>query len=100
VAAPFRQREGRFKRQPAELMPNHFSIPPSEAHEVKTRTQFSRRLLRLKPAAEYLSLSPGKLRALIQACEIPVVKYGENAPWLIDVRDLDYWIERSKTNVG
>lgn len=100
MAAPFRQREGRFKRQPAELMPNHFPTPPSEAHEVKARTQFSRRLLRLKPAAEYLSLSPGKLRALIQACEIPVVKYGENAPWLIDVRDLDYWIERSKTNVG
>jgi hypothetical protein len=100
VVALFRQREGRFKRQPAELMSNHFSIPPSEAHEVKVRTQFSRRLLRLKPAAEYLSLSPAKLRALIQACEIPVVKYGENAPWLIDVRDLDYWIERSKTNIG
>ena len=48
-----------------------------------------RPLLRLKPAAQYLSMSPGKLRALIQTREIPIVKYGENAPWLIDVRDLD-----------
>jgi len=74
-------------------------IPRLKPHEFTTATHHSRRLLRLKPAAEYLSMSPGKLRALIQAGEIPVVKYGENAPWLIDVRDLDSWIERSKTNV-
>ncbi len=80
-------------------MPKHFSISQTEAREIKAARQLSRRLLRLKPAAEYLSLSPGKLRALIQASEIPLVKYGENAPWLIDVRDLDSWIERSKTNI-
>jgi excisionase family DNA binding protein len=77
-------------------MPRVLTIPQS----FTAARQLSRRLLRLKSAAEYLSLSPGKLRALIQASEIPVVKYGENAPWLIDVRDLDYWIERNKTNIG
>lgn len=55
-----------------------------------------KRLLRLKPAALYLSLSPGKLRAIIQRGEIPVVRAGDNAPWLLDVRDLDLWVERHK----
>ena len=80
-------------------MPKAPTIPQSTPHEFTTATPHSRRLLRLKPAAQYLSISPGKLRALIQAQEIPIVKYGENAPWLIDVRDLDHWIERNKSTV-
>jgi len=79
-------------------MPKVLTIPQSAPHDF-TMTPFSRRLLRLKPAAQYLSISPGKLRALIQAQEIPIVKYGENAPWLIDMRDLDHWIERNKATV-
>jgi excisionase family DNA binding protein len=75
------------------------TIPQSSPHEFMTAKPPSPRLLRLKPAAQYLSMSPGKLRALIQAQEIPIVRYRENAPWLIDVRDLDHWIERNKTTV-
>ena len=56
----------------------------------------SRRLLRIKAAAEYLSLSQWKLRSIIQAGELPVVQYGQNAPWLVDLRDLDMWVERNK----
>jgi excisionase family DNA binding protein len=63
---------------------------------VTTKPQ-TRRLLRLKPAAEYLSLSTWTLRRLVQGGELPIIKYGENAPWLIDVRDLDGWIEQHKT---
>jgi excisionase family DNA binding protein len=55
-----------------------------------------KRLLRLKDAAAYLSLSPGKLRAVVQKGELPIVRYGENAPWLLDVRDLDLWVDRHK----
>jgi excisionase family DNA binding protein len=58
-----------------------------------------KRLLRLKPAAAYLSLSPGKLRAIVQKGELPVVKYGGNVPWLLDVKDLDQWIDRHKENL-
>jgi excisionase family DNA binding protein len=57
-----------------------------------------RRLLRLKQAAEYLSLSTWTLRRLIQEGELPIVSYGPNAPWLIDVRDLDDWVLRHKAN--
>lgn len=55
-----------------------------------------RRLLRLREAAQYLSLSPWKLRIIVQSGQLPIVKYGENAPWLLDVRDLDGWVGRNK----
>jgi excisionase family DNA binding protein len=58
-----------------------------------------RRLLRLKEAAEYVSLSPWKLRKLVQDGQVPIVKYGENAPWLLDLRDLDSWVERHKQSI-
>jgi excisionase family DNA binding protein len=59
----------------------------------------ARRLLRLKQAAQYVSLSPWKLRKLVQDGQLPIVKYGENTPWLVDVRDLDGWVERHKQTV-
>jgi excisionase family DNA binding protein len=64
-----------------------------------TRRDISaRRLLRLRPASEYLSVSPATVRTLCQRGEIPIIRLTEtgHAPWLIDVRDLDAWIERVK----
>ena len=55
-----------------------------------------RRLLRLRLAAEYLSLSPWKVRRLIQAGRLPVVQDCEGGPFLLDVHDLDGFIERNK----
>jgi excisionase family DNA binding protein len=62
------------------------------------RDNSPRRLLRLRPASEYLSVSPATLRALCQRGEIPVIRITENghAPWLLDRMELDAWIERSK----
>ena len=64
-------------------------------------TGLQRRLLRLKPAAAYLSISPGLLRALVQRGEIPVIKITESghAPWLLDRHELDNWIERTKVTL-
>ena len=65
-----------------------------------TRVQTNaRRLVRLKQASEYLSLSPWALRRIIQAGEIPIVKVGESAPWLLDLRDLDSWVDHHKHTV-
>jgi excisionase family DNA binding protein len=60
----------------------------------------SRRLLRLKEAAHYISVSPWKLRVLVQSGEIPVLRNGEGAAgvWLVDRMDLDQWINRTKTS--
>ena len=55
-----------------------------------------RRLLRIKPAAEYLSLSPWKLRQLANNGAISVVQPEDGSPFLFDVRDLDGWAERNK----
>jgi len=58
-----------------------------------------RRLLRIKQASEYLSLSPWKLRQLIQCGKLPVVQDTDGSPFLLDVRDLDGWLERCKRTV-
>jgi excisionase family DNA binding protein len=55
-----------------------------------------RRLLRTKEAAQYLGMSPGKLRRLAQGGELPIIQHDEHGPWLYDLRDLDEHIERSK----
>ncbi len=66
----------------------------------RPQTNPTRRLLRLKDGAQYLSLSPGSLRRLIQAGELQVIRLADTgAPWLVDVRDLDGWIERTKTRL-
>jgi excisionase family DNA binding protein len=61
-----------------------------------------KRLLRLKPAAEYLSVSPGTLREIVQRGELPIIKLAEtgHSPWLIDRIELDAWIERSKVTLA
>jgi len=55
-----------------------------------------RRLFRLKAAAEYLSMSPWKLRRLIQDGHLAVVQDTDGSPFLLDVRDLDAYVERNK----
>jgi excisionase family DNA binding protein len=61
----------------------------------------TRRVLRIKPASEYIGVSPGALRGMIQRGEIPVIKVidGLRVPWLMDIRDLDEWVERAKVTV-
>lgn len=54
------------------------------------------RLLRTRQAAEYLCMSEWKLRRLIQDGFLPYLHGGEGAPFLLDIRDLDEYIERNK----
>ncbi len=55
-----------------------------------------RRLLRTKHAAEYLCMSEWKLRQLIQNGRLPYLHEREGAPFQLDIRDLDEYIERNK----
>ena len=64
-----------------------------------SNSQPAQRLLRLKPAAAYLSLSIWTLRAMIQRGELPAIQR-ENAPWLVDVEDLNRWIETNKAGMA
>ena len=63
---------------------------------LSVRNLVPRRLFRLKAAAEYLSLSPWKLRKLIQDRRLPVVQDGDGSPFLLDVQDLDAYVEHNK----
>lgn len=53
-------------------------------------------MLRTKEAAAYLSVSPWKLRRLVQDGLLPIVQENEGTAWRVDVRDLDGFIERNK----
>ena len=54
------------------------------------------RLLSIKGAAFYLGLSYWGLRGLIWNGSLPAVRAGRRI--LVDIRDLDAWIERNKSN--
>ena len=56
----------------------------------------SKRLLRTREAAAYLSLSAWKLRTLVADGHLPVVQADDSSPFLFDVQDLDSWTERHK----
>jgi excisionase family DNA binding protein len=60
-----------------------------------------RRALRLKAAAEYLSVSTRTIRTLIQRGELAIVRLCESdrAPWLVDIKDLDNLVERRKATL-
>jgi hypothetical protein len=58
-----------------------------------------RRLLKLKGAAEYLSMSPWKLRQLIWAGKLPVVQDQEGGPFWLDQKDLDHYVEHNKHTI-
>jgi excisionase family DNA binding protein len=61
----------------------------------------TKRALRIKAAAAYLSVSPHTIRSLVQRGELPIIRIcdGERSPFLIDVRDLDSLVERKKTTL-
>lgn len=55
------------------------------------------RLLDLERAGGYLCMSSKSVRKLIQAGELPYIqRLAGRSPYLVDVKDLDRWIERSK----
>ena len=63
---------------------------------MKREAQRQKRLLRTKGAGEYVGISDWSIRSLIATGELPYVQLAPGAPFLIDVRDLDALIERSK----
>jgi excisionase family DNA binding protein len=68
-----------------------FQTPPKRNAPIPNR-----RLVRLTVAAEYLSLSPWKMRRLIQEGRLPVVQDCEGSPFMLDLRDLDVYVDRNK----
>ena len=58
----------------------------------------NKRLLSVEQAATYLALSEREIHNMIAGHDLPAVKRGRRV--LLDVRDLNGWIERSKTRAA
>jgi excisionase family DNA binding protein len=54
----------------------------------------TRRLLTVEETAVYLSLSERQIQNMISARSLPVVRQGRRV--MVDIRDLDRWIEDNK----
>jgi excisionase family DNA binding protein len=64
---------------------------------MSARAIVSRRLLRTQEAAHYLGIGEKRLRELILKGELPYVQFKPgNSPFLIDLEDLDRWIQAHK----
>jgi excisionase family DNA binding protein len=55
-----------------------------------------RRLLKTRQAADYLGVSPWKLRQLAIDGALPYINGGDRAPWRFDLCDLEAYIEKNK----
>jgi len=60
------------------------------------------RLMRTQDAARYLGMGAKAIRQLIVCGQLPYVqlKAGNNSPFLLDVRDLDRFIESRKARAA
>lgn len=66
---------------------------------VQLGSEIAPRLLDIDDAARYLGQSDKAIRELITAGELPYIqKLPGRSPYLIDILDLDRWIERAKTS--
>ena len=61
-------------------------------------TLVPRRLLDVTEAGRYLAVSHKVIRQLVQAGELPYIqRVRGRSPYLLDIRDLDQWVELNKT---
>jgi hypothetical protein len=56
-----------------------------------------KRLFTLPESAHYLGRSVYGMRTLVWNGELPIIKNGEGGKIWIDIRDLDFWIDRNKS---
>jgi len=61
----------------------------------KDNLKIAKRLYSIKEAAVYLGRTEWALREMIWAGKLPYVKDGKRI--LLDIRDMDEWIEQNKT---
>jgi excisionase family DNA binding protein len=62
---------------------------------MREKTRPFKRLYSIKESATYLGRTPWAIREMVWAGKIPCVRDGRRV--LLDVNDMDKWIEKSKT---
>ena len=80
-----------------DVIKNVAELVSAALRRVQRGADIPPRLLDIQDSARYLSMSDKAIRELIAEGELPYVqKIPGRSPYLLDVRDLDRWIERSK----
>ena len=63
--------------------------------DAKTQTRPQKRLYSIQDASVYLGRSVCAIREMLWAGKLPYVRDGRRI--LLDINDMDFWIEKSKT---
>jgi excisionase family DNA binding protein len=82
-----------------DLLANVTELVSHAVRRVQRGAEIPPRLLDVDDAARYLAQSDKGIRELITNGELPYIqKVPGRSPYVIDIRDLDKWIERAKTS--
>lgn len=82
-----------------DLLANVTELVSYAVRRVQRGAAIAPRLLDIDDAARYLAMSDKAVRDLITAGELLYIqKVPGRSPYLLDIRDLDRWIERAKTS--
>jgi excisionase family DNA binding protein len=85
----------------AQLAKDVQELARRACERVQRASQIPPRLLDIDDAARYLSVSDKAIRELITQGQLAYVqKIAGRSPYLVDIRDLDRWIEKSKIRAG
>jgi excisionase family DNA binding protein len=80
-----------------DLLANVTELITHAVRRVQRAAEIQPRLLDIDDSARYLSMSDKAVRELITQGELAYIqKIPGRSPYLIDIRDLDRWVERSK----
>jgi len=85
------------KNSADDLLANVTELITHAVRRVQRGTEIAPRLLDVDDAGRYLAMSDKAVRELITLGELPYIqKVPGRSPYLIDIKDLDRWIEGSK----
>jgi hypothetical protein len=93
--------DGATTRTNDEVMKSVAELVSAALQRVQRGADIPPRLLDIQDSSRYLSMSDKGVRELIVEGQLPYVqKIPGRSPYLIDIRDLDRWIEKSKIRAG
>jgi excisionase family DNA binding protein len=85
----------------AALLASVAELVTHAVRRVQRSAEIPPRLLDVDDSARYLGMSDKAVRELITQGDLPYIqKIVGRSPYLVDIRDLDRWIERSKISLA
>jgi excisionase family DNA binding protein len=83
----------------SDLLADMAELVTHAVRRVQRGSEIAPRLLDIDDSARYLSMSDKAIRELITQGELSYIqKVPGRSPYLLDIRDLDRWVERAKTS--